>query len=154
MWVRYQSAELGYQMDHPANWDVTHEPATEEWRAYDLFLGPIDGELQVYRWDETEIAGALANQWFRDSAALLSESLVSGPELTQMISRTNGLEAQIFIGEAEDASDPSATLFFQEAVVFGGDLAWDLDWYSQPGNESEDQQLMIKFVMSFERYAP
>ena len=142
-WMRYQSAELGYQMDHPANWDVTHEPETPESLALDLFLGPVDGEVQVYRY--TDLADVTANQWFRDSATVLVERFASDLELN-IVSLPNGLEVHVFGGHYTDGG---TNIFFQQGVVFGGDVAWDLDWYSLAGNEAEDQAQFLQFVMSF-----
>lgn len=145
LWTRYESAELGYRMDHPADWDVTRMPAEGDVPAWDLYLGPVDGEVQVYRY--TDLGGLTANQWFRDSAAVLAERFGSEPELASIMSLDNGLEVQVFVGEYTDGE---AIIFYQEAVVFGGETAWDLDWYSTPGNEVEEGARFVQFVLSFE----
>ena len=144
-WIQYASAELGYRVAHPADWDVSHEPATADLEMRDFYLGPIDGEVQVYRY--TDLGGATANAWFRSSVAFLTENFGSEPELANMLSLSNGLEVQVFIGHYSEAE---ATYFYQEAVVFGGAVAWDLDWYSLAGNEAEDQVRFLQLVMSFE----
>lgn len=144
-WTRYQSAELGYQMDHPADWDVTHMPAEGEVSPWDFYLGPVDGEVQVYRY--TDVAGLTANQWFRDSAVLLAERFGSEPELAIVMSLDNGLEVQIFVGEYTEGG---VIIHYQQAVVVGQNVAWDLDWYSGAGSEVEDGALFTQLVLSFE----
>lgn len=144
-WAQYQSAELGYQMDHPADWDVTHMPAEGELVPWDFYLGPVDGEVQVYRY--ADLAGVTANQWFRDSAALLAERFGSEPELATVMSLDNGLEVQVFVGEYTEGE---VLIHYQQAVVVGQNVAWDLDWFSTAGNEVEDGARFTQFVLSFE----
>lgn len=144
-WTRYQSAELGYTMDHPVDWNVTHTPATADVQVSDFYLGPVDGEVQVYSYTDT--FSATANEWFRGSAELLTEKFGSEPELANILVLTNGLEVQIFIGEYTEGG---RAIFYQQAVVFGGNVAWDLDWYSLVGNEAEDQVRFVQFVLSFQ----
>lgn len=148
VWTQYRSAELGYQMDYPADWDVTHEPETPEFSDHDFYLGPSDGEVQIYRY--TDLEGWTGNEWFRASADRIAENLGSAPELANILSLTDGLEVQVFIGEYTEGE---ATIFYQEAVVFGGDVAWDLDWFSHAGNEEKDQARFLQFVMSFQPLA-
>jgi len=146
VWTVYESAELGYRMAHPVDWDVTHEPATEEFDARDLYVGPVDGELQVYRY--TDLGGAGANMWFRASADLLLETFGVEPVVVNTLTLSDGAEVQIF---ALNYTDQADEVFFQQAVVHGGDVAWDLDWYSLAGNEDADQALLLRFVNSFQR---
>jgi hypothetical protein len=145
-WVLYRSAELGYQMAYPADWDVSFEPATAEIPEGDFYIGPVDGEVDVFRY--TDVGGALANEWFRGSVDLLTQSYGTAPEVLATLSLANGLEAQILAGHY---ADETQNVFYQQGVVFGGDVAWDLYWYSSPGNETEDQALFLQFVSSFER---
>lgn len=145
VWDRHSSAELGYRVDYPANWDVTHEPAADEFAAYDFYLSPVDEEIQVYQY--TDLGGSTANVWFRDSALVLAESFGAEPELANMLTLGNGLEGQIFIGQYTEGAD---RIFYQQAVIFGGEVAWDLDWYSDAGTEVEDQARFLQLVMSFE----
>ena len=142
VWMRYESAEFGYRMDHPADWDVVHQPAEGEFSPFDLYLGPVDAEIQVYHYPDT--GGALSNEWFRASADLLTERGVN-PELAETMTLSNGLEVQIFTGTS---TEEAGTFFFQQAVIFGGAQAWDLDWYSELGSEAEDQDLFVDFVLS------
>ncbi len=145
VWDRHSSAELGYRVDFPANWDVTHEPAANEFTAYDLYLSPVDEEVQVYQY--TDLGGLTANAWFRDSAVVLAESYGAEPELANMLMLDNGLEGQIFIGHYTEGADK---IFYQQAVMVAGKVAWDLNWYSDAGNEVEDQVQFLQLVMSFE----
>lgn len=146
-WALYRSSELGYQMAHPVDWDARFDPATAEYPDGDFYIGPVDGQIEVYRY--TDLGGALANQWFQGSADVLTEAYGAAPEVLTMLSLANGLEAQILAGHSTDgAPDP---FYYQQGVVYGGDVAWDLNWYSTPGNEEEDQARFLQFVMSFER---
>lgn len=146
-WRMHESAEFGYRMAYPSDWDVTHEPASGEFREADVFLGPVDGEIDVYRYAADEIAGVTANEWFRSSPQVLTDTFGVAPELLATLS-LDGLEVQVF-GVNYTVDDEE--LFFQEAVVFGGDAAWDLDWYSLAGNEDADHARFLQFVNSFQR---
>lgn len=145
-WALYRSAELGYQMAYPADWDVTFEPAAAEFPESDLYFGPVDGQVDVIRY--TDLGGALANEWFRASADFLTTTFGTAPEVLATLSLANGLEAQILAGHYTEGA---LTYFYQQGVVFGGDVAWDVYWYSSPGNEEEDQARFLQFVNSFER---
>lgn len=146
-WRMHESAEFEYRMAYPSNWDVTHEPASDEFREADIFIGPVDGEVDVYRYGAEEIAGVTANEWFRGSPQVLTDTFGVAPELLATLS-LDGLEIQVFGLNYTDQGDE---LFFQEAVVFGGDAAWDLDWYSLGGNEEADHALFLQFVNSLQR---
>lgn len=143
-WTVHESAELGYRMAYPADWDVAHQPATGEFNAADIFVGPTDGEVQVYLYEE--FGEPLPNEWFRASADLLADRFGSQPELVDERTLENGLRVQVFSLDVVEAGD---AYHFQEAVVFGDGEAWDLDWYAQPGNEAEDLELLLNFVNSF-----
>ena len=146
-WRVHVSAGLGYRMAYPSSWDVTHEVATDEFPEADVFIGPVDGEVDVYRYGAEEIAGATANAWFRGASQVLTDSLGVAPELLASLT-LDGLDVQVF---GLNYTDQGEELFFQQAVVFGGDAAWDLDWYSLTGNEEADHALFLQFLTSFQR---
>jgi hypothetical protein len=145
-WTVYESADFGYSMGHPVSWDVRHEPADADYDETDLYVGPVEGEVQVYLY--TDLSDVMANQWFRESQAVLAEEYGTQPEVVSTFVLADGLEVQVLALEFTDGAEK---YFFQQAVVFAGDVAWDLDWYSFVGSEEDDRARFLQFVNSFAR---
>lgn len=149
VWRMHESARLGYRMAYPLRpdrWDVDEVPEEAEpgVAAHDLFLGPISEEVQVYAFDVEP--GVLPNQWFRGSIELLEQNL--GPvEVVEQMELAGGLPVQILSARGED--DFGSFVLF-EAVVFAGDRAWDIDWYSDAANDGSDVALLRDFLSTFQ----
>jgi hypothetical protein len=146
VWELHASEQLGYQMIHPAGWMVQHEAASEDQWAFDLYLGPVDDQVQVYYYPEVE--GATAEEWFRWSASALIDRFEVEPQVASEVTLGNGTRIRVLTLHAQE--DGSA-FYFQEAVVFAGDDAWDVDWYSFPGGEVDDGVTFMKMLLTFER---
>lgn len=150
VWVKFTSEEFGYRMAYPSTWDFQHFPADGETLAADVFLAPatiepVATEVNVYHYPELE-AGILPNQWFRDSGLVLEEAWGTSLETSEAI-EVNGIEAQLFT--LHGTQDDGNAAYFQEAAIFTGDVAWDVDWYSAPGAETADRELLLKMLSTF-----
>ena len=150
LWLKFTSDAFGYQMAYPSTWDFQHFPAEGEFPAADVFLAPatvgaVATEVDVYHYPDLE-AGIVPNAWFRDSGLLLEETWGTSLETSELI-EVNGIEAQLFTlhGVQEGGNDT----YFQEAAIFAGSVAWDVDWYSQPGMEMADRELFVKMLSTF-----
>jgi len=45
--------------------------------------------------------------------------------------------------------DGGEDAYFQQAAIFAGEVAWDVDWYAPPGNEAHDRELFLKMLSTF-----
>jgi hypothetical protein len=145
VWAVHASDELGYTMAHPlrpSRWDVSHEPAEGEFAAFDLFLGPVDEEIQVILHEVP--AGVTATGWMRESLEIVEAQV--GPVETDEELTIAGLPARIFTALGTGELDG---LFFQEAVIFADGVAWDVDWYSDAGSEEADMAMFRDFLSTF-----
>lgn len=150
LWLEFTSDAFGYRMAYPSTWDFQHLPSDGEFAAADVFLAPagigaVPTEVDVYHYPNLE-AGIVPNAWFRDSGLLLEETWGTSLETSEPI-EVNGIEAQLFTlhGVQEDGN----AAYFQEATIFSGNVAWDVDWYSQPGTEAADRELLLKMLSTF-----
>lgn len=150
VWLKFTSDTFGYQMAYPSTWDFQHIPADEEYSAADVFLapatiGPVQTEVDVYHYPDLE-AGVLPNAWFFESGTVLEEKWGTAPETSEPI-EVNGIKAQLF--SLHGVQDDGEDAYFQEAAIFAGNVAWDVDWYSQPGKEAHDRELFLKMLSTF-----
>ena len=125
-WTTYTSAELGYRIAHPVDWDVTYQPGTDELLAGDLFVGPVDGEVQAYRYDDIPV-DITPNLYFRGSAQVTADAFGAEPEVVEELTLANGLPVRVFNLQIEQ---DGVLYFFQQAAIYGGPVGWDLSWYS------------------------
>jgi hypothetical protein len=144
-WERYTSAEFGYQMAHPVGWTAEHVPGDADFSAYDDYLDAAGSEVQVYHYSVDP--GVTAADWNLESANLLQQDFGVAPDVTNNLTLPSGPAVQIL---ALNATVDGTDLFFQEAVIFGDGVAWDVDWYSEAGNEAADQARFVQFVNSFQ----
>ncbi|MGH2358564.1 MAG: hypothetical protein ACRDGJ_11250 [Candidatus Limnocylindria bacterium] len=144
VWEMHASADLGYQMAHPRTWNVMHLPVEGESRALDLFFGPVSDEIDVYFYPGLT-PNILANAWFRASVTFLEQAYGVTLDGNEEIV-VGGLPARLL---TLHATVEGTGLFFQEAVLFGKGAAWDLDWYSEPGNEVADRERFLQFLSTF-----
>ena len=150
LWVKFTSDAFGYQMAYPSTWEPQHIPASDGLAAADIFIAPVGlgdvpTELDIFHYPDLE-AGIIANGWFLDSAAVIEESWGAALESSDAID-VNGLRAQLF--SLHGVQDDGYEAYFQEAAVFAGTAAWDLDWYSAPGTEEEDRDLFLTMISTF-----
>lgn len=143
-WTVHESGELGYRMAYPASWDVLHAPASEEYPAADIFIAPLHGEVQVIRFDE--LGDAPPNVWFQESVRVLTEQYGVEPQFIGDMAHPDGLEVKIFSIHIEEGGHP---FHFMQAVIVGGPTAWDVNWYSEPGDEAADAERLTHFITSF-----
>lgn len=154
VWVRFTSDEFGYRMAYPATWDFVHVPAEGEAAATDAFLaptmtGPVPTEVDIYHYPDLE-AGIPPNAWFRESVVVLEERWGTALETSDAI-EVNGIDARLFTLHGTDGDGNAA--YFQEVALFAGTAAWDIDWYSAPGTEAADRELLLTMLSTF-RPAP
>ena len=154
VWIKFTSDAFGYRMAYPSTWDFVHVQADGENPASDAFLapatiGPVVTEVNVYHYPDLE-AGIPPNAWFLESGTLLEEAWSTTLETSQAI-EVNGIQAQLFTLHGT-SFDGNAT-YFQEAALFAGTEAWDIDWYSDPGTEAADHELLLTMLSTF-RPAP
>jgi len=154
VWVKFTSEDFGYRMAYPSTWDFLHIAADGENPATDAFLapttiGPVVKEINVYHYPDLE-AGIVPNAWFRESGLLLEEAWGTSLETSEAI-EVNGIAAQLFTLHGT-SFDGHAT-YFQEVALFDGSVAWDIDWYSGPGTEMADRELLLTMLSTF-RPAP
>lgn len=144
-WTMYQSAELGYRMAYPVTWDAAHKAATDEFAAFDRFVGPAGEEIQVYLYTEIP-AGVLPNDWFRDSALAFEQDYGVVPEVLGDLTTADGKEVRLFAGNLIDGT---LKVYVISAAVFGGSTAWDVDWIANAGTEEDDLATLSTFVQTF-----
>ncbi|MCA1570263.1 MAG: hypothetical protein LC798_08095 [Chloroflexi bacterium] len=145
-WEWYDSDPLGYRMAHPVGWTVTHERAAGETPAIDRYLGPVDDQVSVVLFADLQ-GEPSAEDWFRESAQLLLRDFGVEPDVANEVVLANGFRVRILTLHYEEGGDQ---FFFQQAVVFGGTVAWDVNWFSFEGNEVEDGETLLKLLTSFE----
>jgi hypothetical protein len=145
VWTTHTSPELGYAMAIPTEWSADHVAATDEYLAYDLLLGPVDGEVHVTKYPDVE-AGLPPNAWFQESASWIEQSF--GVSLTTWESITvHELPGALFKAHI---SIEGRELFYQQVTVLGDGVGWDIDWYSRVGAEESDRKMFLDFVSTFE----
>jgi hypothetical protein len=128
---------------------VVHEPEGEDFAASDAYIGPIDGEVDVILWNDLQ--GNTPNTWFRDSQAWLADEFGTEPTVTtELLTLADGASVRVFELHYTYEGDD---YFFQQAVVFAGDRAWDVNWYSTPGTEDAARAMLLSFVGTFEPIA-
>jgi hypothetical protein len=147
VWQVRSSTELSYQIAYPVDWDVTHRAATSDTDACDLYFGPTAGEIQVYRYTDYP-ADASASLIFRGFADWLSSALGARIDTLDDVT-VGGLQARVFRGHYTD--DTANTLiFFQDAVIVGDGVTWEVQWYSAAGAEESDRLFMLDFLSTFQ----
>jgi len=144
---RHVSEELGYSMAYPAGWEFLHEPQAGELKGVDLAADTVEEQAQAVYFHEVPV-GIVAVRWFADSTAALAFFFGVEPQLVNDLTLAGGLEVWILTLTYQDQGE---NFFFERAVVFGGDVAWDVDWHSPAGDEEADAALFLQMVQTFRR---
>lgn len=145
-WMTHSSTELGYSMVYPLGWDVSHELETDDYYATDIYLGPTDGEIDVARYTDAA-SGSQPNAVFRQVLGWLTDEATDTPEVLTDVVLSGGATVRIF---GLHVADPEPA-YMQVAVLVSSTEVWELNWYSQPGDEESDQGAFLRSVLSFTR---
>ena len=145
-WEFHTGAELGYRMALPIDWTGRHIPASGEVFAFDEYVGTIDDAVQVVKYPDLQGAPT-AEDWYRASAQDLLRRFGAEPEVANVIFMPDGSEVRVMTLHYDDGPDQ---IFFQQAVVVRAAEAWDINWYSFAGNETQDGLTLLNMVTSFE----
>lgn len=152
VWTSFSSDRFAYTMAYPEAWVV--EEAADGTDVRDLFsslpdVAGLRGEVQISFYTDLD-DGLAAAEWFAESSALLAQVFGVAVETSEPIT-VGSLDARYF---ALHYSDDGFPVFFQEAVVFAGGHAWDIDWYSEAGAEADDRAVFETFLATFEPGTP
>ena len=124
---------------------MAHEPENDESAAFDAYNGAFDGEVDVFLYESIE--RGTPNTWFRETEAWLVDEFGVAPTVTTELTLADGSSVRVFELQYSHEGDE---YFFQEADVFPGNRAWEVDWYSTPGTEDADRATLLGFVGTFE----
>lgn len=144
VWVLNTSEALGYKIRHPQTW-VVERDTTDPERALDVYLAPVSDSVQVARLPVEEDLGA--GLWFRGVADGLMAYRGAEPVVAADVVLGGELTARVFTLEVVEMGVP---YFYQHAAVYGGGRAWDVVWYSDPGNETDDGKRFMEMLLTFE----
>lgn len=149
-WIAYTSSRFSYAIAYPEAWLANEFDATDEFRAYDAFYSltgtpGIDGEVQVYLYPSEEVSPYSASDWFAGAGEILTTTFGVEVEFTEPIT-VAGIASRYF--SLHYVQDEVET-FFQEAVIYTTTRAWDVDWYSDAGDEEADRAAFDQFLTTF-----
>jgi hypothetical protein len=151
VWTSFDSDRFAYTIAYPELWVMEELDNGAESGTYDLFYalpsspGPA-GEIQV--WFRSDTEGVSAADWFAGSSGQLAEGF--GVELEASEPITVGSLESRYIALHYVAED-GARYFAQFAIVFAGDHAWNVIWYSAAGNEANDRAVFDSALTTFKQ---
>jgi len=149
VWTSFSSDRFAYTMAYPELWVLDEVDNGTE--AFDLFYTLPStpgrpGEIQVYFYPG--ITGVLnAADFFAEAIPSVAE--VFGVEVESFEPITVGSLEGRYVGLL--GSDDDGPGFHQYVLLFGGDRAWSIDWYSQAGNEANDR---ARFELALDTFQP
>lgn len=150
-WISFNSDRFAYGIAYPEDWENQEFPAEGEIRPYDAFYSlqgsaGRTGETQVYGYAAEEVTQYTASEWFTDASIILTDDFGVDVEFTEEIT-VAGIPSRYF--SLHYVPEGGTETFFQEAVVYTDAAAWDIDWYSDSGNEETDRETFDLFLETF-----
>ncbi len=149
-WAQFRSDRFSYGLAYPESWVLEELDGEADSPAHDLFYSlagasELDGEIQIYFYDAAAVSTLTDTEWFTASSGFLTDNFGVEVEATEPIT-VGGLSARYF---SLHYSAEGESIFFQEAVVFSAEMAWDVDWHSTAGNEATDRASFDTFLATF-----
>ena len=146
-WTWHQKGlDLGYIVSIPDGWTVergTSDPVSEGISA------PINDFrlITVFGWPTQ---GLTASEWFTEVAADFERDVWSTKSESNEELTVSGGSAQLL---TIHTLLEGVQVYMMVAVIFYGDVAYDLIWWSAPGKEAADRELFLQLVNTFQ-YVP
>ena len=155
-WLPFASSRFAYGIAYPEDWELIEAEATADTRAYDAFYSlqgsqGRTGEVDVYAYPAEEVAPYTASEWFTDAGLILAEDFGVEVEFTEQITVAGSPSRYYSLHYLPEGGSET---FFQEAVIYTGTAAWDVDWFSDSGNENVDRETFDLFLATFTPGAP
>jgi len=147
--VWHESDRFGYRVAHSSRWDVSQEPAEDDWDAMDVFYAPIGDEIQVRMLTLDEPAVEPLNAWlgsWRDNTIQDSEG-VFGDTVhdIEIAGRMSPVQEFQFVGD-----DGRRYFGFYSVAQLSPDTVHDFTWYSHGRVEDVDLERFTDFLSTVE----
>lgn len=139
-WEVHASGELGYQMAHPAGWEVRFD----EERAEDIYSGADREEIRISRYLEPD--GWPADMIFIGASEEFEERYGAIPVLVEQLALDDGTRIQVY---QHHEFDGAGLLVTQRAVVLDGPDVWFVDWISEADEPGAPRERLIELVRTF-----
>lgn len=145
-WERWDSDRLDYAVSYPSGWEVSPMAETDEYREFDLFLGPVDEEVDVNRFTDLP-PDMTPGMWYQWEAEWIVDTYEVQPQHWDDIT-VAGLPARQFVVHFTDEGGGETLMI--DVVVVGANELWTICWYSAAGSEEADRSLFESFLSTFQ----
>jgi hypothetical protein len=138
---------FGCPIAYPSRWEVSEEPADDDFDSYDVYCGPMGDEISVYMAPLERAGVEPLNAWIRDFCDYSIENWQGTREDSIVDVDVFGRPSPVQEFQHVDVDgDGSLIHGIYSVAQLTPDTVHEFIWYSSPGNHEEDFERFTSFL--------